>query len=338
MKILSTAPFDKEWLDQLSQVAEVVNGPQEESRLLMPAEFADLVQKEEPDTLIVELNPVNTTVLKASNRLRLLAVCRSGLDNIDLEYATQRNIAVINSPGRNATGVAEFTIGLMISLARHLVESTIQVKDRRWNDTLEAWNRYMGMELSEKTAGIIGLGAIGREVTARLRAFKMQILAFDPYVTEQTASKVGARKVTLEHLLQASDFVLIHAPVTAETRGMIDARRIGFMKRSAFLINMARAALIDETALLKALKVHQIAGAALDVHSQEPLPIDSPWLDLDNVLLTPHIAGCTKEIIRNHSRMIGEDILRFSRGERPLRLVNPSVWEGQNDGHSIPGF
>ncbi len=328
MKILLTAPFEKEVVEKLSQVAEIIIGPQEESCLLKPVEIADLLQKEEPEILIVEINPVDATVLKAANKMRLLAVCRTGLDNIDLKYATEHKISVINAPGRNATGVAEFTVGLMISMARHIVESAVEVKERRWNDAGETWNRYTGTELSEKTAGIIGLGATGCAVASRLSGFNMQILSYDPYITEETARKVGARKVTLDYLLQASDFVLLHAPVTEETRGMINVKRIRLMKESAYLINMARAALIDETAVISALKLHQIAGAALDVHSKEPIRKDSPWLELENVLLTPHIAGCTKEIIRNHSRMIGEDILRFSQGKRPLRLVNPSTWEG----------
>ncbi len=328
MKILVTAPFDKEIIAQLGGVAEVVYGPQEEERLLEPEEFAKVVEAENPDILIVEVNPVPQSVLKAGRALRLLAVCRSGLDNVDMEYAAQQKIAVVNAPGRNATAVAEFTIGLMISIARYLVAGANEVKERRWDDAVETWNHFMGCELAEKTAGIIGLGAIGSEVAVRLHSFNMHVLTYDPYVSEEHARCMGTRLVSLETLLQSSDFVLLHAPANKETRGMIGAGQIGLMKQSAYLINMSRAALIDETAVIAALKERRIAGAAIDVHSKEPLPKDSPWLDLDNMLLTPHIAGCTREIILNHSRMIGEDILRFCQGKRPVRLVNPSAWEG----------
>ena len=336
MKILLTAPFDKVMLERLELVANVVIGPQEETRLLEPAEVTNLLQQENPDIFVTEINPVNAAALDAAPNLRLLGVCRTGLDNIDLEYASRRKISVINAPGRNATSVAEFTIGLMISLGRYLVESAVEVKQRRWQDATTTWNRYMGSELAGKTAGIIGLGAIGKAVAKRLQCFQMKILAYDPYIPDTDFVAFGGEKTRLEDLLRESDYVLLHAPVTPETRGMLDLPKISLMKHSAFLVNMARAALIDENALIATLKDRKIAGAALDVHKDEPLPLDSPWLDLDNVILTPHIAGCTTEIISNHSKMIGEDILRFCRGEKPERLVNPSAWSGLNNEHCIP--
>ena len=329
MKILLTAPFEKGMLERLEKVANVVPGPQEEIRLLEPAEVTNILRHENPDVFITEINPVNAAALDAAPNLRLLGVCRTGLDNIDMEHANLRKIPVINAPGRNATSVAEFTIGLMISLGRYLVDSAVEVKQRHWQDATATWNRYTGSELAGKTVGIIGLGAIGKAVAKRLQCFQMKLLAYDPYIPDTDFVTFGVEKTGLEHLLRESDYVLLHAPVTPETRGMLDLPKISLMKRSAFLVNMARAALIDENALISTLKDRKIAGAALDVHQKEPLPLDSPWLELDNVILTPHIAGCTTEIISNHSKMIGEDILRFCRGEKPEHLVNPSAWSGE---------
>ena len=317
MKILITAPFQKAMLERLKQVADVVPGPQEEVRLLEPAESTDLLRQENPDIFVTEINPVSAAALDAAPKLRLLGVCRTGLDNIDMEHACLRKIPVINAPGRNATSVAEFTIGLMISLGRYLIDSAVEVKQRRWMDATATWNRYMGSELAGKTAGIIGLGAIGKAVAKRLHCFQMKILAYDPYIPDTDFAAFGAEKTGLEDLLRESDYVLLHAPVSPETRGMLDLSKISLMKHSAFLVNMARAALIDENALITTLRHRKIAGAALDVFSKEP-PGLTALVAHPKVITTPHIGAQTAEAQVRAAEDMGTEILAALKGE-PLR-------------------
>jgi phosphoglycerate dehydrogenase-like enzyme len=183
------------------------------------------------------------------------------------------------------------------------------------------------MELAGKKAGLVGLGAVGREVARRLQVFDVEILAHDPYVT--VASAPAVRLVSLDELLRNSDFVSIHCASTPETRGLIGTEQLALMKSTAFLINTARASIVDEAALTDALTTGRIAGAALDIFTIEPLPPHHPFLRLDNVVLTPHIGGAPADVIRRHSWTLTHDILRWQRGERPIHLLNPDVWSGR---------
>ena len=183
--------------------------------------------------------------------------------------------------------------------------------------------------MAGRTVGLVGLGAVGQEVARRLVAFAMTVLAHDPPVAADRGNplRLPPEFVSLAELLQRSDFVSIHTPLTVETRGLIGARELGLMKPSAYLVNTARAAIVDEEALLAALRERRIAGAGLDVYNVEPLPPNSPWLRLDNVVLTPHIGGATSDVVRHQSHMIVADIERWLRGERPLNLVNREAWD-----------
>ena len=330
MKVLTMAPFDAKYLELIEQkVGTVVKGPQEEDYLIPGSQLIQLLKEELPTIVIIEINRIPTEVLLEATSLRVIAVCRSGVDNVDIEAATERGILVINAPGRNAVAVAELIIAEMISIVRNLVKSVNLIKDHQWADMVKTCYALEGVELAKRTAGIIGLGAIGKKVAKRLAAFEMRLLGYDQFVDHAAISELGVELTSLENLMKESDFVLLLAADTGKNQGMINAELLSLMKSDAYFVNMARSVLVDEEALLIILREKKIAGAVLDVHSIEPLPFDSPWLSLDNVLLTPHIGGATREVITNHSQMITDDLIRFTNGERPLNLANPQVWENK---------
>ncbi|MEW5936192.1 MAG: hydroxyacid dehydrogenase, partial [Candidatus Thermoplasmatota archaeon] len=244
-----------------------------------------------------------------------------GVDNIDVPAATARGIAVVNAPRSSTYSVAELAIGHMISLARGLSKGDRALREGRWLK-----KELLGVELYGKTLGFIGAGRIGAEVAKRAQAFGMRTIAYDPYLPPEVAKEHKIELTDLESVLESSDFITIHALLTPETRGMVDARALGMMKPSAYIINCARGGIIDETALFKALRDGRIAGAALDVFENEP-PTESPLLTLDNAVLSPHIGASTREAQERAGVMVAEDVLRALRGEKPSALVNPEVWK-----------
>jgi phosphoglycerate dehydrogenase-like enzyme len=274
------------------------------------------------EILICELERVGGTVLAAARDLRLVASCRGNPTNIDLEAAASHGITVLAAPGRNAISVADFTLGLLLDHCRRIGRSERQLREDGWmvNDDLPYFH-FRGPELDGRTMGLVGLGAIGRLVSDRARGFGMSVLAFDPFVAD---APEAVKLVELDELLARSDVVSIHCALTPETRGLIGGRELGHMRATAILVNTARAAVVDEQALLEALRRHDIAGAALDVFWDEPLAIDHPIRDLDNVTITPHVAGAADDVPGHHARMILEDIARWQTGQ-PLQhaVVQP---------------
>jgi D-3-phosphoglycerate dehydrogenase len=230
---------------------------------------------------------VDAELLAAAPELKAVGRAGVGVDNIDLEAASRRGVIVFNSPGGSTVSVAEHTFALILALARHIPLADRGLRERRWEK-----NRLVGLELMGKTLGLIGLGRIGREVAVRARAFGMNTLAHDPFVTEVSAA--GVRLVDLETLLAEADIVSLHAPLSETSSGLLDAKRLAAMRPGALLINCARAGLIDESALLEALESGRLGGAALDVFPDEP-QVDPRLLALPQVVLTPHIAGSTVE-------------------------------------------
>ncbi|TMA89011.1 MAG: 3-phosphoglycerate dehydrogenase [Deltaproteobacteria bacterium] len=292
------------------------------------SKFAERIRLLGADVLIVEADLVHAEVLE-SCPLRMIGCCRGDPVNIDLELATRKGIPVFHTPGRNADAVADLTLAFMLMLARHLpqVAETFQGGGpafERTGDFLEMYNRFTGVELGGQTVGLVALGAVGREVAARLRAFKARVLAYDPYVRQPPE---GVELTGLEELLRASDFVSLHAPVTAETQNLVSRERLALMKPSAYFINTARAALTDEDALYEMLVAGRLAGAALDVLHNEPLQGDNRFLSLPNVIVTPHLGGATHDVVRHQSDIVVDAIESYLRGERPRWMANPEVLE-----------
>jgi D-3-phosphoglycerate dehydrogenase len=268
----------------------------------------------------------NRRIAEACPNLLMIVKPIIGFDNIDLQAATDNGVLVANSPApENFIGVAEAAVGLMVALSKRLLENRHVLLDGSWKR-----DELFGDLLYEKTVGIVGLGRVGGHVAQRLSTWGMRLLAYDPYITDERAKSFGAElRPDLEHVLAESDFLTLHVPLTAETRGMIGEAALRKMKPSAYLINTARGAVIDDQAVARAIEERWIAGAALDVHDPEPLPISSPLreLDQDRVILTPHSVGNSYAARMGGQRLAVESIKRAMRGEAPEHVVNPEVVE-----------
>lgn len=295
-------------------------------RMHDPNELAARLNGLRASVLVVELDFVFEEVFEAVPSLKFVGICRAATSHVDIEAATANGVAVVNTPGRNAQAVAEHALGLMLSLARRIPEGHSYVTGGRWLNPVGAYAELRGVELGGRTLGIVGLGAIGRRLAEMAGAIGMNCIAFDPYADVPPS---GVCLKDLNEVLTDSDFVTIHAPLTGETEGLIDSRRLSLMKPEAYLVNLSDARIVDRGGLVDALESRAIAGAALDVFETHPIAPDHPLLGLDNVILTPHVGGATEETIERYSGMMVEDILRFLDGERPLNLVNPGVWEVQ---------
>jgi autoinducer 2 (AI-2) kinase len=290
------------------------------------AQFAERIREVGADVLIIEADLVHAEVLEHCP-IRMIGCCRGDPVNVDLALATRKGIPVFHTPGRNADAVADLTVAFMLMLARHLgaIQETFRHGGQAFADAgdyLGMYTRFTGLELGGRTVGLVGLGAVGREVAARLVGFKARVLAHDPYAT---APPAGVALRPLDDLLRAADFVSLHAPVTPETHGLLSRERLALLKPSAFLVNTARAALTDEDALYEMLAAGRLAGAALDVLHQEPLQPGNRFLALPNVIMTPHIGGATVDVTRHQSEIVVDAIECHLRGERPRWVANPDV-------------
>lgn len=264
--------------------------------------------------------------IREGNDLLVISTSGRGTDAIDIQAATAKGVAVVNNPGLGAVPVSEHTVGLMLDLAKQITRSDIRA--RRGEGWAEG-HRSTRFHLEGRTLGVIGCGQIGTEVARKcVAAFRMRVLVYDPYVPPSKAEAVGATWVKeLGPLLREADFVSLHPELTEETRGMIGEAELRQMRRDAFLINTARGPVVQQAALIRALKEGWIAGAALDVFEPEPPSPDSPLYELGNLILTPHVAGVTVEAKRDLAVSAATQILQVLRGERPPHLVNPEVWE-----------
>ena len=270
-------------------------------------------------------NRLRREAIKAAKHLRVISTSGRGTDSIDVEAANEYGVVVVNNPGHGARPVSEHTLGLMLDLAKNTHQLGRLTPS---GDGWQAVSCYPRIELAGRVLGIIGLGSIGTEV-ARIStsAFGMRVLAYDPYIDDGKAPSVGAERVgRLEALLEGSDFVSIHAELNEETRGMIDKQALRRMRHSAFLVNTARGPIVRTEALTQALRESWIRGAALDVYENEPVGPNNPLRELDNVIMTPHVAGLTVESMRGMALSAANQILQVIRGERPPHIVNPEVW------------
>jgi D-3-phosphoglycerate dehydrogenase/microcystin synthetase protein McyI len=260
------------------------------------------------------------------HRLLIISTSGRGTDAIDITAATARGIAVVNNPGLGRIPVSEHTVALMLDLTKQITRADAATrKDGGWADRTAA----LRLELDGRTLGLVGFGSIGAEVARKcIAAFSMRVLAYDPYIAPSKAEAMGATWVgDLASVLREADIVSVHAELTDETHGMIGERELRLMRPDAFLVNTARGPIVKQEALARALREGWIRGAALDVFEAEPPPSDSPLYALDNLILTPHVAGLTIEAARALAVSAATQILQALRGERPPHLVNPEVWE-----------
>jgi D-3-phosphoglycerate dehydrogenase len=266
---------------------------------------------------------VTADILAAADQLKIVGRAGVGVDNIDVEAATRQGIMVVNSPTGNIIAAAEHTIAMLMALARHIPSANGSVKAGKWERA-----RFMGIEVRNKTLGVVGLGKVGTEVAKRAQGLEMQIIAFDPYVSPDHARKLGVTMLSLDDVLAQADFVTLHTSLTTGpqgTRGLIGARELQLMKPTARLINCARGGLIDEEALLNALNENRLAGVALDVFSQEPIRDDAVLKQLlahERVIATPHLGASTEEAQVGVALDVAEQIVSVLRGGFPRAAVN----------------
>jgi D-3-phosphoglycerate dehydrogenase len=266
--------------------------------------------------LVRSATKVDAEAIAAAKSLKVIARAGVGLDNVDIKAATNAGVMVVNAPTSNIISAAELTIGHILSLARHIPAGHASLAQDQWKRS-----KYTGVELYEKTIGIIGLGRIGALITARMQAFGTKVIAYDPYVTSARAQQLGVTLVSLEEVLETSDFITIHMPKTPETTGMIGDEQLALMKPTAFIVNVARGGLIDEDALYRALSANTIAGAGLDVFVNEP-PTGSPLLALDNVVVTPHLGASTNEAQEKAGVSVAKSVRLALSGELVPDAVN----------------
>jgi len=298
----------------LEEAGFVVQRVDPKDRPLNAANLARILASVQPDVLIAGAEPIPRDVLSASPNLKMVQKHGVGVDNIDLDAATELGIAVANAPGTNTAAVADLTIGLMLTILRSIVAAAATTRSG-------GWDRFIGHELGQATVGVVGTGRIGRDVIRRLSGFGSRVLAYDAYEDAELAARTGIEYSSLETLLRESDIVTLHVPLMEATRELISAERLSWMKSTAYLINIARGELVDEEALAAHLEAGKIAGAAIDAFATEP-PTESPLLKLGNVVATPHIGAYTTEAMDCMARRCAETVLRVMDGERPENVLN----------------
>lgn len=326
---LVTAPFDPASLARLGQAVDVAYASIRETRKILKGDdlIAALKGKQ---IFITEADIVDAAAIAGQGDLRLVVACRGNAVNVDVEACSAFGIPVLFTPGRNAAAVADLTVAYMLALSRQLTSAAQFLKQEKvtaGNAAMlaEAYSALRGRELWGKTIGMIGLGAVGRAAASRLRGFGARLIAADPMVSAEAAALAGVELVSLEHLLAEADFVSLHAAVTAATHNMIGPEQFAQMKPGACLINTARAQLVDEVALLGALKDGTLAGAALDTFLEEPPGFDHPLVQHPNVLCTPHIGGNTAEVAQHQGGDVCTAIEKLLRGDKRLACLNPEV-------------
>jgi len=312
VRVLVTEPLSEGGLDLLRRDFEVDLRPE-----LAKEGLADAI--EPYDALIVRSQTkVTDEILDRAAALKVVGRAGIGLDNVDVEAATRRGIIVVNAPQSNIISAAEHTLGLLLAQARNIPQAHAALKAGKWERT-----RFEGVELHGKTLGVIGLGRVGAMVAQRALAFGMRIIAYDPYVSKERARALGIEITpNLEALLVQADFVTLHLPRTAETEGLIGERELSLMKEGARIVNTARGGIIDERALVAALREGRVAGAAIDVFVTEPAPPAHPLLHLDQVVVTPHLGAATREAQDKAGTAIAEMVSLALRGEFVPYAVN----------------
>ncbi|MHB8103543.1 MAG: 2-hydroxyacid dehydrogenase [Methanosarcina sp.] len=284
-------------------------------------EFIDRIK--DAEIVVVGRYGVNAEALRSAPKLKMISLWQTGFDNVDLEAATERGVIVSNVPSYAFDSVAEFVFALSLDLLRK-----VRLADMNLRKGLFDWKYYVGNQLMSKTIGVLGTGEIGKRVIQIAQGFNMNVLSVTAHPSPERAKALGVKFVDLDTLLSESDIVTLHMPLTPETEHMIGARELAKMKPTAILINTARGRVVDEAALIEALKEKKIAGAGLDVFENEPLPMDSPLLEMRNVVLTPHIAFLSEESLDQCTYICVENVEMFTNN-KPQNVVNPTVLKGR---------
>ncbi|MDQ1281147.1 MAG: D-3-phosphoglycerate dehydrogenase / 2-oxoglutarate reductase [Thermoproteota archaeon] len=271
------------------------------------------------DVLIIGRVPATSKIIDAGKKLKMIQTFSVGYENIDVEAATKAGIMVCNTGGVNAESVAELAWGLILGLARQIPGGDRFMREGKWG----RWMSEKHVLVRGKTLGIVGFGAIGRIVgNIGHLAFNMNLLSYDPFVTSETVESFGGTLVSMEKLMKESDIISVHVPLSASTQHLIGERELRMMKPTAMIVNTSRGAVVDEVALIGCLQGNVIAGAGLDVFESEPLSMESPLRKMDNVIIVSHIGSCPEALAKMN--VVGVDnVLRFVRGEIPMRIVNP---------------
>jgi D-3-phosphoglycerate dehydrogenase / 2-oxoglutarate reductase len=336
LKILSLAPLGGPAIELLRALGELEIDPWNDHVPIKLHSADELVARlQGHDVLVVEADHVSADVIERSG-VRAIAVCRGDPVNIDLAAATARGIPVLSTPARNAEAVAELALALTLSLTRHVVAADDDIRAARFViDGRIAQQRYRARELRSLVVGLVGFGAVGRAAARLFRAVGATVIASDPFVTASGPIEL----VTLDDLLTRADVISIHAALNAQTRGLIGAKELGAAKPGALLVNTARFEIVDEAALLDALRSGGLAGAAFDHFAGEYLPEGHPLTAMPNVVLTPHIGGTTVETVEEHTRLVAEGLARLVKGEVPSNLLNPQALEAfqaRSRGNELP--
>ncbi len=286
IKILVSDPLSEEGLKIMRDVKEFQVDVKTE---LKPEALKEIIK--DYDALVVRsATKVTKEIIDAATKLKVIGRAGVGLDNVDLQAATQKGIVVMNTPAGNTISTAEHTMSMVLALSRNIAQANASTKKGEWKRS-----KFMGVELYAKTLGIVGFGRIGKEVAKRALSFGMKVLAYDPFLSREVAEGLGIEMVELKDLFANSDYITVHTPLTDETKHMISQKEIALMKKGVRLINCARGGIIDEVALAGAIKEGKVAGAAIDVFEKEPIAPESEFLKLDNVVITPHLGASTEE-------------------------------------------
>ena len=310
-RILITDHISEEGIRKLREFGdvEIRVGVSEEE---LKARIADY------DALIVRSGTkVTREVIEAGTKLKVIGRAGVGVDNIDVDSATERGIMVVNAPGANTISAAEHTIGMLLSLSRKIPAANQSLKSGEWRR-----KKYMGVEVNAKVLGIIGLGRVGGEVAKRAKGLGMRVVAYDPFISQDRAGELGVSLMSFSEVLSISDFITIHAPLTKDTYHLIGKDEFEKMKDGVRIINCARGGIIDENALAEAIRSGKVAGAALDVFEREPPPADSELLKLDSVIVTPHLGASTEEAQRAAAIVIADEVIRALENKPVRNAVN----------------
>ncbi len=282
---------------------------------LPPSELIKII--EDYEALIVRSETqVTKDVINAGRKLKIIGRAGVGVDNIDVNAATEKGIIVVNAPEGNTISAAEHTIAMMMAMSRNIPQANASLKGKKWDR-----KKFMGVEVRDKVLGVVGLGRIGSEVAKRAQGMEMKILAYDPFISAERAKDLGVELTTVEDIVRRADYITVHTPLTKETKDLISTKEFAIMKKGARVINCARGGIINEEALAKAVKDSIVSSAAIDVFTKEP-PFDNPLLELDRVIVTPHLGASTEEAQINVAVTVAEQIVNALKGMPVKNAIN----------------